>query len=349
MKCSAVLTHVFSNPWMIHEPKLLEILEVLMIRAEGGEVPEARIQEVLAQREERERGRDRRSVGDVAVIPVLGTLINRETGMTRESGLPSVQGIMRDLRAAASDEDIASIVLDFDSPGGTAEGIPDLAAEIRRVRERKPVYGSVNGFAASAAYYLAAQCTRLCVTTSSQVGSVGVRIAHEEVSKLLEAEGRKITLITAGKHKGAGNPFEPLSEAAREDMQSTVDYFYDLMLADIAKGRHVSVAKVKQDFGEGLMVRPPEALRAGMIDAVEPTEATIAAAMADNVRRAAARRVESKRDFETFLRDAGFSRQKAKELASVGYRDQREAGQPSESALLSVAARYLKASERIEE
>jgi ClpP class serine protease len=64
--------------------------------------------------------------------------------------------------------------------------------------------------AASAAFWIASQADELVVTPSGSVGSVGVFAAHDDISALQEQLGVKTTLISAGKDKTLGNPFEPL-------------------------------------------------------------------------------------------------------------------------------------------
>lgn len=72
-----------------------------------------------------------------------------------------------------------------------------------------------SGMAASAAYYLASQADEIVVSNSSGAGSVGVYVAHIDASEYEKNIGIKTTLISAGKYKTEGNPFEPLTEEAR--------------------------------------------------------------------------------------------------------------------------------------
>ena len=51
----------------------------------------------------------------------------------------------------------------------------------------------VEGTAASAAYWLANQAGNITLTPSGEVGSVGVRMMHVDMSKMLENDGIKVT------------------------------------------------------------------------------------------------------------------------------------------------------------
>lgn len=56
-------------------------------------------------------------------------------------------------------------------------------------------------------------------------------------SAMLDRKGIKPTLIFAGAHKVDGNPFEPLADAVRQDLQDEVDAIYDLFVKSVAAGR----------------------------------------------------------------------------------------------------------------
>jgi len=163
---------------------------------------------------------------------------------------------------------IGAIVLDIDSPGGIVYGTPELADMIQAVREIKPIYTLANGMAASAAYWLGAQGTKVYATPSSEVGSIGVWSAHGDFSKAYEDMGVKMTLVSAGEFKTEGNPWEPLSDAAKADMQASVDRYHDMFLAAVAAGRGATKATVRDTYGRGRLMGAEAAKAAGMIDGI---------------------------------------------------------------------------------
>lgn len=172
------------------------------------------------------------------------------------------------LRKMAANPSIGAIVLDIDSPGGTVAGLAEAADTINDVKAIKPVYAVANPEAASAAYHLGSQATRFFATPSGEVGSIGVWAAHVDLSGALTAAGIKVSLISAGKYKVEGNPFEPLGEVAREEIQRSVDMHYEAFLKSVALGRSTTPATVRDTFGQGRMVEAPRAKDLGMIDAI---------------------------------------------------------------------------------
>lgn len=217
----------------------------------------------------------RSRAGAIAVLPLQGTISHRMGLMSQISGGTSTEQFTQWLRAALSDPQVKSIVMDIDSPGGTVTGVQELADEIYQARQQKPVIAVANGMAASAAYYLGSQASELAVSPSGEVGSIGVFAAHEDISQALEGAGVKTTFISAGKYKTEGNPYEPLSGEARDAMQAKVNAYYQQFVNAVARGRNISAAQVESDFGQGRMVMAGPAKRAGMVDRVATLDQTL--------------------------------------------------------------------------
>lgn len=172
-----------------------------------------------------------------AIIPMIGSLVNRGGWIGANSGMTSYEGLATQLRDAADDPEATSILLDIDSPGGEATGMFSLAEQVRQIGQTKPVTAFVNDMAASAAYGIASAANEIVVSPTSIVGSIGVVMTHMDRSKQLERSGVKPTLIFAGAHKVDANPFGPLSETVQADLQAEVMKFYDQFVGLVARGR----------------------------------------------------------------------------------------------------------------
>ena len=173
----------------------------------------------------------------VAIIPVLGSLVNRSSFVDAMSGVTSYDSIRGQLNAAVFDAEISSIAFDMDSAGGEASGAMELAAIVRIAAQRKPVYAIVNGLCCSAAYAVASAATRIVCTPSSLVGSIGVVALHTDHSGRLEKAGIVPTMIYAGAHKIDGNSLEKLSDQAREGISAEIEKIYSMFVECVAKGR----------------------------------------------------------------------------------------------------------------
>lgn len=205
------------------------------------------------------------SAGVLAVVPIRGMLIARDDGW---GWARSSEAIGNEIDGALADPQVSGILLDIDSPGGQAAGVEEVAQKVLAARSVKPVVAHVNHLAASGAYWIASAASSIVATPSAYVGSIGVWTAHQDVSKLMERMGVKVTLIKAGKFKIEGNPYEPLSEEAMAAIQADVEAIHQSFLSGVAKGRGVTVSKVKSEFGEGRTVRAADAKGVGMIDSI---------------------------------------------------------------------------------
>lgn len=236
-----------------------------------------------------------RQSGQVQVIPLAGVVFPRGGGFLADMlGGTSAERLAASLRQAANDPAVSAIVLDVDSPGGSVAGIPEATDAVRAAAQVKPVVAVANTLAASAAYWIASAATELMVTPSGEVGSIGVFAAHQDVSAALEHAGIKVSLISAGRHKTEGNPYEPLTDDARAALQARVDEVYSAFVRDVARGRGVSVDAVRGGFGEGRVVGAKAAISQGMADSVGGLDDAIrrAAHLAGQARRGPAAELE---------------------------------------------------------
>jgi signal peptide peptidase SppA len=276
MKYERVFAEVFRKPWAMLPEKLQVIAQLVSLRAAGGKLTEAEIRARLDEAAISAGPRSQQSYGAVAVIPIRGVISHRANLMSQFSGGTSVEKLTAQFRQALADSTIKAIVFDVDSPGGSVDGVPELAEEIYKSRGQKKSISVANGTAASAAYWLAASAGETVVIPSGQVGSIGVFAAHEDLSKALEAEGVKVSLISAGKYKTDGSPYEPLSDSARADLQAKVDAFYGMFVKSVARGRRVSQDDVRGGFGQGRMVLAAQAVKEGMADRVATMDDVLA-------------------------------------------------------------------------
>jgi len=205
-----------------------------------------------------------RAAGAVAVYPLRGVIGQHQSWFTDVS----TESIADTLGGLVANDKVGAIVLAWDSPGGTVSGVPELCEQIRAFQSVKPIYSISDASMYSAAYWLGTAATNTFVVPSGGVGSIGVWTMHMDLSKAYDEIGIDVSLISAGKHKVEGNPFEPLSEEAREAIQADVDEYYTMFLDGVAKNRGVRSSVVESDYGEGRTVLAKAALESGMVDGV---------------------------------------------------------------------------------
>ncbi|MDB5522780.1 MAG: peptidase [Rhizobium sp.] len=275
MKYAHILMAFASELWAMQPEKLAAITEFLTTQADGVKFSAEEIEAKIAPQTAKAVARKE---GDVAIVPIRGIISNRVEMMGNISGGggTSVEAFARNLRMAADDEGVKTVILDVDSPGGTVSGVDEAAGLIHSYRGRKPIIAQVNATAASAAYWLASAADEIVVTPSGQVGSIGVYTMHNDISASLEKLGIRKSLISAGPFKIEGNPFGPLSEEALAYVQAQVDAVYEMFIDRVAMGRGVASADVRGGFGQGRMVMAKQAVSGKMADRVGTLEDTLA-------------------------------------------------------------------------
>ena len=183
-------------------------------------------------------------------------------------------------RTALEDTSVSAIVLDVDSPGGSASGIEESFSMLYEARGEKPVVAVANTLMASGALWLAAAADKIVASPSALLGSVGVRWIHLDVSEANRKAGLELTTV-----KSAGAPnkdeFSPDGTLRPEDRrraQELADGFHQKFVGDVARGRRLSTAKVNADFGRGRLLSAKETLAAGMVDEVANFDVAVAQA-----------------------------------------------------------------------
>ena len=207
----------------------------------------------------------------VAVIPLQGALAPKAVSFFGRVLAPGMDSFRAQLAQAAANPDVAAIILDVNSPGGTYAGTPETAAAVRAAAAVKSVTAVVDTLCASAAYFIASQAHQVVATPSGEVGSIGVVAVHEEMSKLMEDIGVRATIFRSRASKADINSLEPLSDSARAALQALVLEADDDFLKAVAKGRGMTAAQVRKlvdDNELGRTVSAQKALSLGLIDRV---------------------------------------------------------------------------------
>lgn len=204
--------------------------------------------------------------GRVGVLPILGPVSQRLTPEILKAGGTSMEDVTAGLEAMLADRSIDGIVLDCDSPGGSAGGLQELADRIYAARQVKKVYSVANSQACSASYWLASSAEQMMIAPLGEAGSIGVYVLHEDRSKADEEEGVRVQFIFAGRHKTLGNPHEPLDAEARAHLQSSVDSTYQAFLDAVKRNRSTTLDDVRRNYGEGRVMTARECVQVGAVD-----------------------------------------------------------------------------------
>jgi protease-4 len=183
---------------------------------------------------------------------------------------------------------VPAVVIDIDSPGGSATASDDLFLALERLAASKPLVASIRGVGASGAYLAAMAAARLVANPNAIVGSIGVITASPHVPRLLERLGVSVSETRAGRLKGMGAPWREDSEEELAKERELIDAIYEAFIARVAKARRLEVDQVRE-LATGEVWLGTQAIGLGLVDEIGDTERAIeiAAAMAGVPARAA--------------------------------------------------------------
>jgi signal peptide peptidase SppA len=266
------LSSLNNTPWLIEPTRGEAMIRRLPELLSGGFPAMAEIE----AREQAAAKRLKTVRGKLAVMRVHGVIEHRASLMSFFFG-----GFSTEMGGAVLDDylnrkDIDAILLDVDSPGGSVAGVEEFSDKIYQGRSRKPIYAIANAEAYSAAYWIGTSASDFAVTPSGGAGSVGVYILHVEASKALEAAGYAVNFIRKPAFKAEANPYEALTDAAREHLQSVVDATYEKFVSAVARNRGAKASEVRANYGQGRTMLAKDALAAGMVDRIMSADELLA-------------------------------------------------------------------------
>lgn len=203
----------------------------------------------------------------VGIIDIEGPIMRKPDIIARLIfGATDTDEVIAAVREAQSRPDVQAVLLDFDSPGGTVSGTPELAQAIADLSAQKYTYAFTAGQLCSAAYWAASQSDAIYATPSARIGSIGVLMPVVDRSESLRNDGIKVEVFAAGKFKSAGTPGVSLTDEQRALIQSDVEEIAaDFRTAVLARGR-----KIPADAMEGQTFSARKSVNNSLICAVVP-------------------------------------------------------------------------------
>lgn len=252
-------------------------LEAHILAVTGIDVPVDMIEAVAAARARAEEVPDYVLSGSTAIIPISGIILKTIPWIYEWFGISatSTLAIRQTLDQAIGNDQVKDIMLAIDSPGGTIEGVQDLADAIFAARSVKPIRAHIDDLGASAAYWLASQADAISANRTAEIGSIGVYAVYTDYSEMAKAEGIKVYVVRSDPLKGAGVPGDKITPAQLEAVQEIVDGLRDEFVSDIARGRGVEAKKIRRN-AKGRTWLAEEARSMGLIDEVANFETALA-------------------------------------------------------------------------
>ncbi|MBP9791886.1 MAG: signal peptide peptidase SppA [Rickettsiales bacterium] len=173
----------------------------------------------------------------------------------------------KNLQKLLSSNEIKAVILNINSPGGTAFAGEDLYSYISKIVEKKPVVTVIKTIATSAAYMIASPSDYIVARNNSLTGSIGAVVFSPDASKLLDKLGIKINTIKLGALKAEPLPYKQMDDITKNMLFSIVEDNYSTFLNIVLKHRNLSPTAVIQ-ISNSRIFTGKQAHQIGLIDAI---------------------------------------------------------------------------------
>lgn len=200
--------------------------------------------------------------GNVALISLEGAITGDGTQGFGASSISSKE-IVGFIEEADANPQIEVLLLEINSPGGSAVASDEIASAVKKAQ--KPVVAYIREAGASGAYWVASAADHVIANRMSITGSIGVLSSYLEFSGLMEKYGVGYEQLTAGERKEIGTPYQKLSEQERQILQQKLDKIHAFFIEEVAANRHLKVSQV-QKLATGEFFLGVEALELGLVD-----------------------------------------------------------------------------------
>jgi len=201
----------------------------------------------------------------IGLMTVEGSLMYRWSFLSALCGLNTYQQMLADFESMV-EQGAHTIVMDMDTPGGSAYSSMETAMRMREIADANNVkiITYVDGMAASAGYVFASVSDEIIVNPMAKVGSIGVVISIvNDLPKKIE-EGSEVVFVYSGESKIPYEKDGKLREDFIADLQKDTDLLYNDFIKHVETFRNMSAGEIRDTKAK--MFRPADAIRMGLAD-----------------------------------------------------------------------------------
>jgi protease-4 len=182
------------------------------------------------------------------------------------------------MRRLIDSDGVRAVILDIDSPGGSATASEYLFRMTKKLSAKKPVIAFIRGTGASGAYMIGCGATRIVALPTAIVGSIGVIAYRPVVGELLEKLGLRVNVLKSGRLKDMWSPFREPTEEERVKEQALLDEIYETFLDAVSQGRGLAVDQVRE-LATGEIFTARKAKDLGLVDDLGDLDTAVQLAM----------------------------------------------------------------------
>ena len=200
----------------------------------------------------------------IAIVELFGAI---QGGAKVGETVHLIEGLKTDKRVRA-------VIIEIDSPGGSAPASEYLYGAVSRLAAKKPVIAFVRGIGASGSYMVACGATKIIALPSSIIGSIGVISIGPVAKDLLKRIGIDVTVSKSGPYKDMGALYRDPTKEELEKRDDLIGQFFDNFVDLVANARSMHRDNVLK-YATGEVFTGKKAAEYGLIDEVADMDRAI--------------------------------------------------------------------------
>ncbi|MBS3105964.1 signal peptide peptidase SppA [Candidatus Woesearchaeota archaeon] len=201
--------------------------------------------------------------GNVALITLEGVIVGSDDSKFLFESRVSSTDAVELIEKADKNPNIKAIILEINSPGGSAVASEEIANAVRKTN--KTTVAWIREVGASGGYWIASAADHIVANRVSITGSIGVIASYLEFPGLLEEYNVTYQRLVSGKYKDIGSPFREMTAEEKEIFQQNLDEIRDYFVSEVAKNRNLNKKDVDK-IANGLFYLGVQAKELGLVD-----------------------------------------------------------------------------------
>ena len=197
----------------------------------------------------------------VAVVHLHGSISDFDTN---QDGIVADK-VVRQLDALAKQDWIEAVVLNINSPGGSAIASDRIARAVERLKTHKKVVAYMGSVAASGGYYISAVTDWIWASPQTITGSIGVVGGKLVLGRALEEQGVRAHTLSVGGESGFLDWWSPFDDLQRERFRAFLQRTYIRFSDVVSKGRRMPKEAV-EEVAQGRVWTGTQACENGLVD-----------------------------------------------------------------------------------
>ncbi|WP_246052182.1 S49 family peptidase [Leptospira idonii] len=194
---------------------------------------------------------------NIAILPLEGGISSGEySGKEREAGKIEAYPTISLLKELKEDKNVHVVVLEINSPGGSAFHSELIHREISELKKEKPVFVYFKDTAASGGYYIASAAETITSSPVCITGSIGAVMVRANLKKLYNKA--KVQKETVGFYpfREILSEYTPLKKESVGFLQKEIARIESQFYARVSEGRKIPLDQLKTKWGGGRVYLP---------------------------------------------------------------------------------------------